>query len=478
MSEALQSIFASFGIEFDPRQNLRQGQSQVDKLTESLGDFGRTLTAAFAFYEAREFVRQTVEIGDTLADTSEMLGVTSDELQRWQYVARMSGAEVGEFTSAFTRLQNRMAQGGAGAAVFRRLGVDIRDANGDLRNASDVLSDLANPIAALSTDAERTGVLVDLLGRSGARLGPLFSRGAEGIAEVQREFDRLGGGMSEDAVEAAAQYQDAMDRLDVTLMTLRGNIAVLVLPALEATAGVLQELYLHSHILEGAVVAFGLAAVQVAVASYAAWAPVVAEWAMIAGEVLAAAAPFILLGLVVDDVITLFSGGQSVIGDFVDALFGVGAAQELVEGVNLAVDDLIANVRVLVDWIGERFRGALESVADSDAYRAVTGFFSQFEGGDMGQTAINAAGAVEDAVFGRAPGMERAATRGLDPSGARVLAGGVVPAQRGGTQVTVGRIDASGLTPEQAERVVTRAVDRAITQANSDALDALAGGAR
>ena len=165
-----------------------QGESRLDSMVGSLNTFGQAVAANFAYQYVRDFVVQIQDAGDAIGDLSAVMSISGAELQQWRYVAQLAGADASEFDGAFLRLQNRMAQGGAGAAVFRRLGVEIRNADGSLRNASDVLTDLADPIAAIGSDTERTGVLVDLLGRSGARLGPLFKQGSEGIARVRGEF--------------------------------------------------------------------------------------------------------------------------------------------------------------------------------------------------------------------------------------------------------------------------------------------------
>jgi hypothetical protein len=470
---ALREVFASFGIDFDREGALTRGNAQVESTIESLRGMASTIAGAFAFQQARDFVRTTVDMGSALDDTRQILGITSQELQQWQHVARLSGAEVGEFTSSFVRLQNRMAQGGAGAEVFRRLGVDIRDANGELRNASDVLSDLADPIAAIGSAEERTGVLMDLLGRSGARLGPLFSRGSAGIAEVRAELAALGGGMSAEAIQASADLGDAWDRLDVISLSLRSRLATLLLPALEWLSRGVATLTNNSNLLEGVLVALGLASLQLAASTAATWGPLALGAAR-------ALLPIIAVALVVDDLITLFQGGHSVIGDAMDLLGGDGTQIEFVEALRAAWLDVVGVLRDVRDFTVDLVGGPTDvgEMTAGGEVRAGTRGLDQSTAISAEESAYRAIRS-RNLVSGRSEADMRAEARAsiaaLAPTSARASAPATTTTID--RSITIQRIDASGLTEAQATRAVQSAVRAELDRQASDSLDTLARGA-
>lgn len=471
MATALQEVFARFGIDFDREGNLPRGRENVDGAIESLRTMAQTVAGGFAFQWARDFVRGTVEMGDALDDTSAAIGISTREIQEWQHVARLSGVEAGEFTSSFVRLQNRMAQGGAGAEVFRRLGVDIRDSNGQLRNASDVLTDLADPIAAIGSDAERTGVLVDLLGRSGARLGPLFERGSAGISEVRAELATLGGGMSEEAVAASADLADAWVRLDVVSLSFRSKLATLLLPILEWMSRGIATLTNNSRILEGVLVALGIASAQLAVSTAATWGPL----ALSAARVLL---PLIAIALVVEDLIVLFEGGESVIGDVLDALGGDGTQLEFVAAMNEGWGRLVENLRFARDFWVDMFGGETatgEATAGGEVRAAERGVPA---GGGVSLEQDVRRDVVASDIFASDAEVEQRVSARLASMGVR--SGGAAPA-RGVAQtvtnsITIERIDASGLDEAAATRVAERAVRGALEAQAADSLDTLARG--
>jgi hypothetical protein len=59
-------------------------------------------------------------------------------------------------------------------------------------SAADRFDAIASSIAALPTEAQRAAAAVQIFGRAGAELLPLFSGGAEGIAAAREQAERLG----------------------------------------------------------------------------------------------------------------------------------------------------------------------------------------------------------------------------------------------------------------------------------------------
>jgi hypothetical protein len=59
-------------------------------------------------------------------------------------------------------------------------------------------------------------------------------------------------------------------------------------------------------------------------------------------------AKFIALTLVVDELITAFEGGSTVIGDFVDSIFGIGSTQAFLDGFRAVWDDIYNGVRLTI----------------------------------------------------------------------------------------------------------------------------------
>lgn len=482
-SSALREVFASFGIDFETGA-LASADSAVNGVINNLRTLGNVVAGAALVQGVRSFADEMTHLGDELSDTSDMLGISSTELQEWRHVAALSGAEAGEFTGAFFRLQRRMAEGGAGLAVFRRLGVDIRDANGDLRNASDVLTDLADPIAALHTDTERTGVLMDLLGRSGARLGPLFSRGSEGIREARAELALYGGGMSEDVVAQADAVDEALHRQDVAFLSIRSRLAFYVLPVYErvievstGVARVFSDMAERGYILQASLVVLGAVAV-------AAGANTAAAWILAAAPFVGLAAAILIATLLVEDLWSGFAGGESVIGDLGVAFEEWGntvqgpVLQAIVTSLEFVKGIVISLTSTVWDMINAF--GSLIGLGDEVAgHNLLSGIATDV--GTEGNPESEAAQRILDrnrATQGGGEGtLGNQVTEFLLPdSFERFIAvqealGRREPPARAGTTIGSIAVDARGLSEEQAQRAVERGVSDALARQTDEIVD-------
>lgn len=354
----LRDILARFGIEVDSGP-LTQLDSGIGAVVGQLQSMGQTLAAGFAVQQLTAFVDETVNAADRIADASERLGVGTEALQEFGFAAQMSGLSSEEAAAGLGMLQRTLAaaQAGAGSArgAFARMGVRLTEAGGRARSLDAVLLDVAEAVRATDDPIRRAGIAQAAFGRSGATLIPLLARGADGLAELRAEYRRLGGGASAEMIERSAELNDNLDRMDALAFSLRTRIVNLLLPSLIAGAertlewgSRFLEMADRSHILEAALVVLGGVAVAAGLSVSAAWAGPIAIFAAVA-----IAITFLIL--LVDDLITLFSGGTSVIGAFLDEMFGAGTAAELVAELSEA-------------WQGL-------ALAVGEAYDAVTQFF-------------------------------------------------------------------------------------------------------
>lgn len=388
---ALRQIFAEFGVQWDDRE-LREGSQSLDGVIGRIGELAEMLAGAAVIQAIREFASAFEEAAGQIEDTANALDVTTTQLQEVQLAATASGLSADAASAAMQRLQASAVAAsegtGAQAEAFRRLGVQTRDAQGNTRNISDLLDDLAPAFGRIQDPAQRAALAQDLFGRQGRRLATILHEGEGGLADLRAQLAELGGGIFPEAIEAAGKYGDATDRLTVAQQSLRSVVAVTLLPVLTRlvegsteTIATISRLTRGTHVAEAAMAVFGTAAAVVAGQMLRAWLPVLARF----GGIVAILS---LVALAIDDIITLANGGDSVIGRFLDAHLGAGAAasatrglQDSWEGVGLALRDAetaaselqafytqVANdLRPIFVSLGQSiaatFRGAFDSVA-------------------------------------------------------------------------------------------------------------------
>ena len=488
---ALREVFARFGVDFE-NQALDAGAQSVDGMAGKLRELGGILAGGALVLGLRSFVMDIAAVGDEIDKTSLALGLSTDALQQWRAAAGHLGVGAAQMTPAIQALRRNAGAAAEGSTAmardFRALGVTLRDESGQLLGTEALLEAVADGMAGMTDPTERAALSMRLMGEQGGRLLPLLSGGAAGIHEAADAFEALGGGMSEEAIAASAEYTDRMQDVDDALTGIKSRIAVFVLPAItrlaeamsRAEAG-LSRLIDRGALLQAAFVVLGTAAVAAGASTAAAW--------------VAAAAPFVLLGtlvlgliLLVEDLIIGFEGGRSAIGDLgteiermvADSAEDLGGLVYLWEYLAGVIDAatravLFFGTQVgLIDPESTIGRFATEGVADQIAQRA----------SDPAQAA-RAQAAYEASSIGQGGAAsffvpDRLAAAYFTDQAARVptpraAEGG---AGRGATvfspAVTI-QVDADGLTAAQAEPVIRRAVDRALSAQADDLADTLAG---
>jgi hypothetical protein len=322
-------------------------------------------------------------------------------LQELGYAASQNGSSLEDVGATVTKLSKNIYEAANGnkemAKSFTKAGIAIRNADGSLRPAADVLSDISDHIAAMPDGTKKTATAIELLGKSGASLIPALNGGSEGLAKYAEEAHSLGGIISNDTVAALDDFGDQQDKVKLALTGLRNDAVVALLPTLkEMVSGLLEWVkankeiikakiekvikfiaagfklvvkgigividilgWMNDHLdlVEAAAIAVGAAMLIFKIASTAAAIASGIAWAL-------ANLPFILMGvillgliLIIEDIVTAFQGGRSVIAEFFNKKFGgdfVDTMSRVAGGVQAAFTAVFDFLTAKVNWLIEK----------------------------------------------------------------------------------------------------------------------------
>lgn len=301
------------------------------------------------------------EQAEQLRDTARESRLTTTELQELRHAGAVSGVGADRMAAGVANLaQNlrsaEMRLGGNGVGwQLRRLGVDLRDGNGQVRATSDIMDDLALAFERVPSPVRRARIATQLFGESGRRMLDVLHTGPGGLRALREELEQLGGGVTPEATAAAREFTQAQERLGRASDSLRSVIAVGVLPVLTwvttkaaELGGLFARLTRGTHLVEIAMGALGVTAAAVALATIGVWGPVVAPF-------VAAAAAIAAVGLVLDDVWTFIEGGDSALGRFIDSMFGAGTSAQFARALREEWDLLVGSVERAIAAVAEFF---------------------------------------------------------------------------------------------------------------------------
>lgn len=206
----------------------RAAQSRMQALGRSMR--GISVGMAAAGVGLALAMKGQLNAADAAGEMAQQIGISVEDLTRLRHVAKMSGTSVSGMETGVRQLARAMA---AGSPAIKGLGVEVRDANGELRPTVDVMEDIAAKFAAMPDGAEKTARAMKIFGKGGAEMIPILNQGKTGMQALMAEADRLGITISQETSDAASNFNDNLTRLKGTMGGLLNVIVASLAPTLE-----------------------------------------------------------------------------------------------------------------------------------------------------------------------------------------------------------------------------------------------------
>lgn len=171
-----------------------------------------------------------------IQDASDITGVAFEKLQQLQGAFRLGGVEAEAANEAIVKFNKGIAEGAAGkdksfAALMTRLRIPLRNAKGEIRSFTEVLPEFADAIEKNQNPAVRTRMLMEVFGKSGAKLTPVLKDGAAALLELMEAQKSMGKVLSEQAGGALDKLDENVEELGVQYRVLSGEILGVAAPA-------------------------------------------------------------------------------------------------------------------------------------------------------------------------------------------------------------------------------------------------------
>jgi len=177
---------------------------------------------------------------DEILTASTVTGMSTDSLQAYKYAAELVDVSLDTLTGSMARNVRSMssARKGTGevADAYRRLGVSVTDASGNLRDSETVYWETIDALGKVSNETERDALAMQIFGKSAQELNPLIAQGSVGIAELTEEAKRMGAVMSEDSLNALGKFDDSIQRLKAGSAAAKNMLGTVLLPQLQILA--------------------------------------------------------------------------------------------------------------------------------------------------------------------------------------------------------------------------------------------------
>ena len=230
----------------------------------SFGNIAKALTAAGIVgalagivNSLKEAINMTAETADQIDKGSAKLGISRKAYQEWDHALRQSGASINDLKKGLMNMQlawksaqpgtafadaEDAADGLADKAVglsddaklaFDELGLLGDLTSGKFANAEEIMDATLMKLAEFKGTTEERGILVRaLFGRGGDVLNSMLDQGYEGVKALLDEADNLGLIMSDEEINNAVAYGDAVANLKEELNAIKSAFVADIIPVL------------------------------------------------------------------------------------------------------------------------------------------------------------------------------------------------------------------------------------------------------
>lgn len=177
-----------------------------------------------AFIEAANDVS---EWGDTVDKESQKMNMSAQGYQEWAFILEHAGASIEGMKTSMKKLTVAAEEGND---AFAALGISEEQLAA--MSPEETWNATIEALQNVTDEGERTALANQLLGKGAVELAPLFNMTAEETEALKTQVNELGGVMSDDAVKAAAEYQDELQNMKVALTGVKNNMMSQFLPGM------------------------------------------------------------------------------------------------------------------------------------------------------------------------------------------------------------------------------------------------------
>lgn len=220
--------------------------NEIKKLSDNLGNAAKktailSATAAGAIAGIYKLGTSTASAGAKLQDYSDRLGVSAEELQRWQYIAMQSGLETEQLTKSMSKTRDAIGTaltGGSNAAT-NALQTLLGDLSKLPQDTSQGFQVIINALAGVKDSTLQAYYANEIFGEKLATdLIPLINQGAGTIAKFNNEFEQIGY-LSNEQVQSLADFDDQMNIVNSRLALAKNELGIALLPLVEEITNLL-----------------------------------------------------------------------------------------------------------------------------------------------------------------------------------------------------------------------------------------------
>lgn len=179
---------------------------------------------------------------DDLNTMSKQYRLSTKQLQLYSAAANLVDVDVNTIAKSHVKLTKSMKAASDGsknqADAFKALGIDVTDANGDLRDSDEVWQETIKALGSMENETERDALAMRIMGGAARELNPLIEDGGEtykNVADTVKKYNL--DFIDQKTLDNANAFNDKLDTIKavglLAFQSIGAKLAEVLAPALE-----------------------------------------------------------------------------------------------------------------------------------------------------------------------------------------------------------------------------------------------------
>ena len=198
--------------------------------------FGQLASGAMS--AARSFVSMGIAQADVIGsqkDLAARLGMTYGELAGLGFAGAQVGVSMETIGKAATKADVAFIKASQGSkqaqAAFSGIGLSVQQLEG--LSPAERFRAIADSISALPSAAERSRAAIQIFGKAGAELLPMFEGGAGAITAATEEAAKFGLALTNEQANSVDSMGDAFAKAEMAVQGIVGQVVAYLAPAIQ-----------------------------------------------------------------------------------------------------------------------------------------------------------------------------------------------------------------------------------------------------
>jgi flagellum-specific peptidoglycan hydrolase FlgJ len=170
--------------------------------------------------------------GRDLAIAADQIGIAPQKLQQFEDAARLAGGSADDMRQSLQGLKDTATralegQDPMGMAYFNQLGINLRDSNGQMRAAADLLPEVVQKLEAIEDPTDRARKATALLGDAGAKLVESLRVSRRSLGDWMTDASKFTE-LTQEQLQTMIQFEQSQNKLGVAFDHLGQQVAAVL----------------------------------------------------------------------------------------------------------------------------------------------------------------------------------------------------------------------------------------------------------